>query len=103
MDVEVGDAGWRNEAFQDDQKGKMLVFFHVEQIKQNHASVAEGRPVFAPKIHITKVVPGDSRLKVVRPMRETDKEEWPMEWARFEQKKSALLVGTLREFRVETL
>lgn len=94
MEIEVGEAGWRNEAFSEDQRGKMLVFFHTQQVRQNFESLKQKRPVFKEKIFITKLVPGDNRLKIDRPMRETDPEEFPVEWARFEQKKSALVVGT---------
>lgn len=94
MDIEIGEAGWRNEAFGEDQRGKMLVFFHTQQVKQNFESQKQKRPVFKEKIFITKLVPGDNRLKIDRPLRETDLEEFPVEWARFEQKKAALVVGT---------
>ena len=94
MDVQVGDAGWRNEAFGEEQKGKMLVFFHDVQKKHNFRSEQEKRPVFIPVTHIKKIVPGDTRLVIDRPMREEDKDEFPVEWARFEQKKGAVAIGT---------
>lgn len=94
MEITVGEAGWRNEAFAEDSKGKMLVFFHTEQVKHNFESKKQNRPVYVPKVFIKKLVPGDNRLMIDRPMRETDMEEFPVEWARFEQKKAALVVGT---------
>ena len=94
MDIEVGEAGWRNEAFGEEQRGKMLVFFHTVQKKHNFRSEQEKRPIFVPVNHIKKVVPGDTRLVIDRPMREEDKDEFPVEWARFEQKKGAMAVGT---------
>lgn len=92
--VTVGDAGWRNEAFGESQAGKMLVFFHAVQVKHNYRSAIEKRPIFIEKIFIKKLVPGDSRLIIDRPMRDTDIEEFPVEWARWEQKKANLIVGT---------
>lgn len=94
MEVHVGEAGWRNEAFAEDNKGKMLVFFRTEQVKNNFKSAEQKRPVFMPKIFIKKLVPGDSRLVIDRPMRESDMEEFPVEWARFEQKKANVIPGT---------
>jgi len=94
MDVQVGDAGWRNEAFGEEQKGKMLVFFHDVQKKHNFRTEQEKRPVFVAVTHIKKVVPGDTRLVIDRPMRNEDKDEFPVEWARFEQKKGAMAIGT---------
>lgn len=94
MDIQVGEAGWRNEAFGEDNRGKMLVIFRTEQVKDNFETQKQGRPVFRPKIFIKKVVPGDTRLVIDRPMRDTDKEEFPIEWARFEQKKANFIPGT---------
>jgi hypothetical protein len=47
----------------------------------------EKRPIFDEKMFLKKLVPGDSTLVVDRPMRPSDVEEHPIEWARFEQKK----------------
>lgn len=94
MDIEVGEAGWRDEAFRDGKKGSMLVFFHTVQVKNNFETEKQKRPVFMPKVFIKKVVPGDNRLVIDRPMRMTDMDEFPVEWARFEQKKAAMVPGT---------
>lgn len=94
MDATVGEAGWKGADFKDDTRGKMHVFFHTVQKKNNFLTAQEKRPVFTPKIHIKKLVPGDSSLEIDRPMRETDMEEFPVEWARFEQKKSVQASGT---------
>lgn len=94
MDIHVGEAGWRNEAFTESNAGKMFVFFHTVQRKNNFKSKTEGRPVFEAKIHIKKLVPGDNSLLIDRPMRETDAEEFPQEWARFQQKQEVVASGT---------
>ncbi len=94
MDIQVGEAGWRKEDFSEDTRGKMLVIFHTQQVKQNFLSAKEKRPIYAEKIFIKKIVPGDARLVIDRPMRETDIEEFPVEWARWEQKKTNLIQGT---------
>jgi len=88
------DANWTNESFMEDNRGKMAVFFHTVQRQNNFKTIAEKRPIFEEKIFLKKLVPGDSTLVVDRPMRETDIEEYPIEWARFEQKKEAKVSGT---------
>ena len=87
-------AGWTNESFMEDNRGKIAVFFHAVQIKNNYKSDLEKRPIFEERIYLKKLVPGDSTLVVDRPMRESDMEEFPIEWARFEQKKEQKSDGT---------
>lgn len=87
-------AGWTNESFMEDNRGKMAVFFHAVQVKNNFKTEMEKRPIFEERIFLKKLVPGDSTLVVDRPMRETDKEDYPIEWARFEQKKEQKSDGT---------
>lgn len=94
MDMTVGEAGWRNESFGESNTGKMFVFFHTVQRKNNFKSAQEKRPVFEPKVFIKKLVPGDNSLVIDRPMREGDAEQFPVEWARFEQNKEATASGT---------
>lgn len=87
-------AGWTDESFLESNKGRMVVFFHTEQVKNNFKTKEAGRPIFTEEIQITKLVAGDNKLVINRRLRETDKEEFPVEWARFEQKKTALIPGT---------
>ena len=87
-------AGWTNDNFMEDTRGKMAVFFHAVQVRNNFKSDAEKRPIFEERIFIKKLVPGDSTLIVDRPMREQDMEDFPIEWARFEQKKEQKVAGT---------
>ena len=87
-------AGWTNESFMEDNRGKMAVFFHAVQVKNNFKTELEKRPIFEERIFLKKLVPGDSTLVVDRPMREIDKEDYPIEWARFEQKKEQKSDGT---------
>ena len=87
-------AGWTNESFMEDNRGKMAVFFHAVQVQNNFKTMTEKRPIFEEKVFLKKLVPGDSTLVVDRPMREQDVEEYPIEWARFEQKKEQRVSGT---------
>jgi hypothetical protein len=88
------DANWTNESFMEDNRGKMAVFFHTVQRQNNFKTIAEKRPIFEEKIFLKKLVPGDSTLVVDRPMRETDIDDHPVEWARFQQKKEQRVAGT---------
>ena len=88
------DANWTNDSFMEDNRGKMAVFFHTVQVQNNFKTMTEKRPIFEEKIFLKKLVPGDSTLVVDRPMREQDMEEYPFEWARFEQKKEQRVSGT---------
>lgn len=97
MDIEVGEAGWRNGAWQEDKKGHLFVYFFSKPVKHNFKSQQEKRPVFESRTFIHKEVPGDARLVIERPVRDTDAEEFPVEWARYEQKKEAVMTGTLLE------
>ena len=88
------DANWTNESFMEDNRGKMAVFFHAVQVQNNFKTMTEKRPIFEEKVFLKKLVPGDSTLVVDRPMREQDVEDYPIEWARFEQKKEQRVSGT---------
>jgi len=88
------DANWTNDSFMEDNRGKMAVFFHAVQVQNNFKTMTEKRPIFEEKVFLKKLVPGDSTLVVDRPMREQDVEEYPIEWARFQQKKEQRVSGT---------
>lgn len=75
-------------------KGKMHVFFYEAQVKNNFKSTQAKRPIFEPRVKIKKLVPGDSRLVIDTYARETDFEQFPVEYARFQQKKANTVEGT---------
>jgi hypothetical protein len=75
-------------------RGQMHVFFYEAQVKNNAKSLAAERPIFEPRIKIKKLVPGDSRLVIDNYARPEDFEQFPVEYARFKQKKSNMPVGT---------
>jgi hypothetical protein len=87
-------AGWTDESFMESNRGKMAVFFHAVQVQNNFKTALEKRPIFEEKIFLKKLVPGDNTLTIDRPMREQDMEDFPVEWARYEQKKEAAVPGT---------
>ena len=87
------EAGWATESWQKPAQGKLAVFFHREQKKHEANSTKQGRPVYVEKIMITKI-PADQNLRVTRPIRESDKDEFPVEWARFERTGESRVLGT---------
>ena len=87
-------AGWTDESFMESNRGKMAVFFHAVQVQNNFRTAEEKRPIFQERIFLKKLVPGDNTLTIDRPMREQDIEDFPVEWARFEQKKEETVPGT---------
>ena len=87
------EAAWMNSNFTEDKSGKLVIFFHTVQKKLEHRSVVENRPVFEERVHITKIVPGDARLVIDRPIRETDKEEFAEQWAHWQLTKENKVLG----------
>lgn len=87
-------AGWTDESFMESNRGEMAVFFHAVQVQNNFKTALEKRPIFQEKIFLKKLVPGDNTLTIDRPMRDQDIEDFPVEWARYEQKKEAAVPGT---------
>ena len=95
MDIQVGEAGWRNEAFREGQQGKMMVFFYLgKPEKDNFKSAQEGRVVMYQRPFIKKLMPGQNTHVHDQPATEKDKEEYAQEWARYEQKETVRAVGT---------
>ncbi len=75
-------------------KGQMHVFFYEAQIKNNFKSIQAERPIFEPKVKIKKLVPGDTRLIIDTFAKPEDFEKFPIEYARFRQKKTNMPAGT---------
>lgn len=74
--------------------GKMHVFFYEAQVKNAFKSTQAQRPIFDPRVKIKKLVPGDSRLVIDTFATQEHFEQFPVEYARFLQKKSNTPVGT---------
>src|SRR5688572_30317571 len=86
------ESGWTNESFKP-VKGKTVVMFRAVQKKDNFESAKQKRPVFKEMIHIVKI-PADPKLRIDRPVRDEDKEEWPNEWAQWERTRQSRVLGT---------
>ena len=94
MSDEYPIANWADENFRDANKGKTLVMFHPVQIKHTYRSKMENRPVFIEKIFITKIMAGDKLHVHDQPVKEKDKEEYPVEWTRWEKTRQNRIPGT---------
>lgn len=66
--------------------GRLVVFFHKMAKKNDFKSEQEGRPIFDDVVYIKKMVPGDNLSIIDRPMYESDKSEFPMQWAHFKNR-----------------
>ena len=66
--------------------GRLVVFFHKMAKKNDFKSEQEGRPIFDDVVYIKKMVPGDSLSIIDRPMYESDKNEFPQQWAHFKNR-----------------
>jgi hypothetical protein len=77
------------------QRGSMLVQFY-SKVKQNKSkSRAEGRAVFEEVPYIRKRTPGDKFQEIDRPVRDTDKGEFPNAWAAFQNGREQQEEGTM--------
>lgn len=64
--------------------GGVSVRFHQKSVQDQAASDAAGRPIFKDMVYLEKRTPGDRTLTIDRPMRESDKQEFPEQWKRYE-------------------
>lgn len=63
-------------------------------VQNDQASAEAGRPIYEDVPFIEKWTPGDPTSIPCRPVRESDKYEYPQEWAAFEAKKEQKVSGT---------
>ena len=85
-------AYWADPAFKP-VSGKTVVFFRAVQHPDKYQSDLQKRPVFREKIHIVKIT-ADVKLRIDRPVRETEKEEFALEWAQWEKTRESRVLGT---------
>jgi hypothetical protein len=64
--------------------GGVSVRFYPKSVQDQPASDAAGRPVYKDVVYLEKRVPGDRLVTIDRPMRESDKMEFPEQWRRYE-------------------
>ena len=94
MEVSIGNASFRNEAWDEAKQGRKYAFFREATVLNMHKTEAQGRPIHDPVVLIEKIIPGDNLNRPVRPMREEDKNEYPQEWAAFVAKREQQIPGT---------
>jgi DNA-binding transcriptional regulator of glucitol operon len=76
--------------------GMLVVFFYKKSTQNEQRTLDEGRPIFENTVFIKKMVPGDQLSIIDRPMYESDKNEFPMQWAHFQNKVGSdqVIIGT---------
>lgn len=94
MEATVEDAVWRTSDWEDTKKGKTYAIFRDATKLNKKKTEDQGRPIYDPIVEIEIIVTGDPLLRPVRQMREDDKEKYPVEWARFQQKQQNQIPGT---------
>lgn len=72
------------------------VEFYIESVKQEFKSQEAGRPIYADVEFVKILIPGDKNYSVEREASKTDKERFPLEYARFKNgmKEEEQAVGT---------
>lgn len=83
---------WLNENNQAPKTGVLVMFYDREEQDMKRTE-AEGRACYKMRTYIRKVVPGDNLVNIDRPLRDSDKYEFPAEWQRY-QSKSDKVEGT---------
>ena len=76
--------------------GMLVVFFYKKSTQNEQRTLDEGRPIFEDTVFIKKMVPGDQLSIIDRPMYESDKNEFPMQWAHYQNKQGSdqMISGT---------
>ena len=77
----------------EDDKRLFVVFSLVGRI-DNAASTAEGRNIYRDVEFVTIRVPGDKTMSVHRPVRPSDKQRFPLQYAAFKNKQGEIVIGT---------
>ena len=65
---------------------RLAVYFHKKLRQNTDRTAQEGRPIFDELVYIKKMIPGDNLNVIDRPMYESDKGEFPLQWAHFVNK-----------------
>lgn len=73
---------------------KTFAQFYMRSVQDKQATLNAGRPIFVEKPYVKIMVPGDKDNIVDRPVRTTDIQRYPRQWAAFEAKKEQPVEGT---------
>ena len=81
------------EAFTGQKKGRIIAQFHMAATHLPEESNKAGRPIYKDEEYIRLIVPGSQDI-ICRPVRESDKDEYPREYQAFKNKQAAPESGT---------
>jgi hypothetical protein len=62
---------------------RLAIKFEKREIQNTDRTLEEGRPIFEEKVYIKIAVPGDALTEIDRPVYESDKNRFPIQWANF--------------------
>lgn len=77
---------------------KLNVMFYMKAVLDNEVSKQEGRPFFKNVIYVRIHPPGETLNIVDRPVRETDKHQYAMQWNQYTLNKTQMPEGTPLEY-----
>ena len=73
-------------------QGKLVVMFRTVQMPDKFQTAKQKRPIFREVTHIVKI-PADQFLQIDRPVTQDDKDEFPLEWERWEKTRETRVMG----------
>lgn len=72
----------------------MVVMFYNKGVQNPAKSAEAGRPFFEDRVFVRIHPPGE-RLNIIdRPMQDSDRRRWPMQWAQFKENRAQIPEGT---------
>jgi hypothetical protein len=76
----------------DDRK---VVLFYTKAVHHARKSQEQGKPVYENHIYVKISEPGEGNLNVTdRPVKDSDKQRWPRQWAQFQNNQKQIPDGT---------
>jgi len=86
-------ARMQDEGVRQARHGLIATFYH-RPVQNEEETEVQGRPIFDTHDYIEIMIPGDSKTKVNRRVKNEDKEKYPEAWARFQNNEKGAIVGT---------
>jgi hypothetical protein len=76
-----------------DENVSLVAEFYIRAVENEFQSDLQQRPVFEDKTFIKKWSPGDRTTVIDRPIVESDKKEFPIQWAAFMNNEQQMMSG----------
>lgn len=72
----------------------LYVQFYMEAVKDEEATISEGRPIYSDREYIKIIPVGDKNTVICEPVSEEHKMRWPHQYAAFKNQQTQPQVGT---------